>query len=228
MELASASDALNASRQLRLHIWCSPGFALHWLGKRLHDFAAEFPDVDVELRSSDAPPDLATNDADCDIRLVRNGQPAAQGRGTVRTYEFARPEVFPVAAPAYLATMATPITSPQKLCDLPLLHEDNEDEWTGWFRAHQLVPKRQLSGMRLWQAHLCLLAAREGLGIALANPLLVSDDLRSGRLVRIFAKPEEPQIELGGYHLIAREDRWNFTAMPRFRRWLINTCPATA
>ncbi|RYE65064.1 MAG: LysR family transcriptional regulator, partial [Oxalobacteraceae bacterium] len=108
-ELANASDELNSSRQMRLHLCCSPGFALHWLGKRIRDFASQFPEVDVELRSSDAFPDLSSNEADCDIRYVRNGQQPSLSKTPVRHFEFARPEVFPVASPEFMASLAKPV-----------------------------------------------------------------------------------------------------------------------
>lgn len=225
MELVNASEELNSSRQMRLHLWCSPGFALHWLGKRLREFSNENPGVDVELRSSDAPPDMSTNEADCDIRYVRNGQKASFSKTPIRQFEFARPEVFPVASPEYLANQKLRIHTAWDVLGQTLLHEDNEEEWRGWFSAHNVSFAQTIPGMRLWQAHLCLCAAREGQGIALANPLLVAEDLAEGRLVRVFGdNPLFSRVELGGYHIVAREDRWNFLAVARFRRWLVQAC----
>jgi DNA-binding transcriptional LysR family regulator len=225
MELANASDELNSSRQMRLHLCCSPGFALHWLGKRLRDFTSQHPELEVELRSTDARANLASNEADCDIRYVRTGQQAGMGDTPIRQFEFARPEVFPVASPDYVAGLARPITTAADLLGLTLLHEESEDEWLGWLRANQVVAST-VPGMRLWQAHLCLCAAREGQGIALANPFLAAEDLEAGRLVRVTGT-ERPfmQVELGGYNIVAREDRWNFLAIARFRRWLLQACP---
>ena len=33
------------------------------------------------------------------------------------------------------------------------------------------------------------------------------------------------RVELGGYNIVTREDRWNFVAIARFRKWLLQACP---
>ena len=76
-----------------------------------------------------------------------------------------------------------------------------------------------LQGIRLWHAHLAIEAARRGRGIALANALLVADDLETGRLVPVQPPGSEPQV-LGSYVLICRADRWRAPAVAAFRRWI--------
>jgi len=48
-------------------IWCSPGFAYHWLSPRLSQFVAGDSPIAVELRPMDYGPDFAINEADGDI-----------------------------------------------------------------------------------------------------------------------------------------------------------------
>jgi DNA-binding transcriptional LysR family regulator len=75
-----------------------------------------------------------------------------------------------------------------------------------------------LRGPRLWHAHLAIEAARLGQGIALANRLLVEEDLTAGRLIEIV--PSE--VRLGGYYLIAPHRHWRDPAIKALRTWLYN------
>lgn len=79
-----------------------------------------------------------------------------------------------------------------------------------------LSGKPTLGGQRLWHAHLAIDAARLGQGIALANELLVEDELRSGALVEIMTT----EVFMGSYQLVTRDDRWNEPAIAVLRHWL--------
>jgi DNA-binding transcriptional LysR family regulator len=204
---------------MSLHVCCIPGFATLWLADRLAGFIAENPELHVDFRPSDQTPDFRGKDVDCDIRYVREWETGNLPRG-VRRLEIARPTVFPVASPDLLAKLP-PIETADDLIACPLLHEDSDDEWTRWLAAQGTVPSEPLTGPRLWHAHLTLSAARRGRGIALANNMLIGDDLKSGHLLPV--TPRQGQFvpaDMGSYVLLAREDRWNAPAVLRFRRWI--------
>lgn len=205
--------------QMRLRIWCIPGFGFLWLSDRLSLFIDENPDVDLDFRPADDMPDFRAKDVDGDIRYLRHWE-EEEIPSQVHSMEFARPPVFPVASPGFVSTMGQ-IDTPEDLLGCTLLHEDSELEWHHWFLAQGMTPPPVLTGPRLWHAHLTLNAARQGAGIALANPMLLRDDLETGRLVRVESSgaPFKP-VHFGGYTLLARADRWNAGALTRFRRWL--------
>ncbi len=218
--IGSATGALmQPQEQMRLRIWCIPGFAFLWLSDRLGDFIGHNPDIDLDFRPADDSPDFRAKDVDGDIRYLRYWEEANVPR-QVHLLEFARPAVFPVASPDFVANMPI-VRSAEDLLNLTLLQEDNDQEWVHWLQAQNVTIDGPLPGPRLWHAHLTLNAARQGRGMALANPMLLKDDMESGRLVRIEArdKPFET-VRFGGYSLLAREDRWNAAALVRFRRWL--------
>jgi DNA-binding transcriptional LysR family regulator len=73
-----------------------------------------------------------------------------------------------------------------------------------------------LRGQRLWHAHLAIEAARLGQGVALANDVLVEDDLRSGALVEVI--PSAVYMET--YQLVALKERWDDPAIAALRDWL--------
>jgi DNA-binding transcriptional LysR family regulator len=217
--IAGATGALvQADARTRLRIWCVPGFAFLWLSDRLGSFIDANPDIDLDFRPSDELPDFRARDVDGAIRYLRSWEEAAMPRH-VYSLELARPSVFPVAAPALLAHLP-PLASAADLLAHPLLHEDSDEEWRHWLAAQSVVTVEPLPGPRLWHAHLTLNAARQGQGIALANPLLLRDDLERGRLVRVQATMSFAPVALGSYRLMAREDRWNVAGLIRFRSWL--------
>jgi LysR family glycine cleavage system transcriptional activator len=218
--IANATGALmKGGDELKLRIQCIPGFASLWLSDRLGDFMSANKDIDVDFHPSDQSPDFRGKDVDGDIRYLRFWEEAAMPK-MVHRFEFARPHVFPVASPDYLASIPA-IGHARDFLDLPLLHEDNDLEWRHWLTGQDVEPPERLPGSRLWHAHLTLKAARQGHGIALANPMLLRDDIQEGRLVAVVPEGGEfVPARFGGYTFIAREDRWNAPAIVRFRRWL--------
>jgi len=219
-EIASATQAAKPLRGEGLTIWCSPGFALHWLTRRLPGFAAAGRRVMIDLRSTDTAPDFDRNEVDGDIRYQYDGT-ATPAKG-VRVEELARPLVFPVAAPGLLARLARPVATLADLRALPLIQEASDSEWLLWLRAQgddsgQLPPRVARYG----QAHLALAAARAGQGVALANHFLVAEDLAAGHLLRVLptAQPLRP-VALGAYVFRCARARWHDPAMARFAGWL--------
>lgn len=187
-----------------LLIWCVPGFATRWLAPNLDDFAQRHPEIEVELRPTDHPPDLRADEADADIRFVRDISEAVPAAG-VEWLRFARPRVFPVASPTWLDHHAFS-GQPRDFLSQRLLHEENDEEWRGWFTANGVAAGPRIPGPRLYHANMTLDAARRSQGIALANPFLIGDDLAEGRL-RFVGTPEGhcAEAEIGAYTLAVRD-----------------------
>lgn len=218
--IAAASEDLRAHYHGRFLIWCSPGLANHWLVPRLPDFNARYPRIDLALRPSDEIARFAANEADGDMRYLRDGKDSQLPPG-VRWLELARPAIFPVASPDYVRSIGGAPRCMADFLSVRLLHEDDDREWATWLAAHDVITKEPLPGPRLWHANVTLDAARTGQGVALANELLVSESLAEGRLMVLSPTDQAIRhVELGGYNFIAREDRWNSLPLTGFRRWL--------
>lgn len=216
---AATGRLLTKEEPLDLHIWCIPGFAALWLSEHLSAFMSANPDISVDFRPADQGPDFRFKHVDGDIRYLRRWEEAALPT-TVRRMEFARPHVFPVASPQWLAEQP-PIEDAADLMTRPLLHEDNNLEWVNWFRLQGVEPEPNMPGPRLWNAHLTLNAAQQGQGIALANVMLARSLIENGKLVSVVPRNGNfVPVEFGGYTFIARDDCWNTPAVLRFRRWL--------
>lgn len=221
--IANATEALTPRNEsLSLTLWCIPGFASLWLADRLNDFIANYPNIDVDFRPTDNVPDFRGREVDGDVRYARDWEVYGLPR-IVRRFDFARPPVFPVASPKFLASIR-PIESAADFLALPLLHEENDLEWAWWLRHQRIDVRERLPGSRFWNAHISLNAARQGQGIALANQMLLKDDVREGRLLEVTPSTGAfDAVALGSYAFMAREDRWNTQAIALFRRWLHST-----
>ncbi len=217
-EISAATNRLaHKYETFRLLVWSIPGFALRWLTPRLEDFRRRFPRIDLVLRATDLHPDLAAFEADVEIQY---GKPTARG---VRFVELARPRVFPVASPAWVATHKH-VSKPADLSALALIHEESTDQWRAWLIAAGAEPPEHLPGPRLWHAPLAIEAAARGQGVALANELIVREELAAGELVEVM----RTAVTLEPYVFATRADHWNRPHIARLRRWLVQNLEGTA
>ncbi|WP_264813054.1 LysR substrate-binding domain-containing protein, partial [Gluconacetobacter sacchari] len=193
--------------------------------RRLGSFRADYPDIDLLLRPADARARFWSDGVDADIRYQLDGRHHEPQPG-IRQAELARPPVFPVASPDFLRR-AGPIRTIGDLLAQPLLAEEDSGEWLTWFARQGLAAPGMVPAVRLWHAHLVLASAREGQGVALANPFLLEDDLRNGTLVRV-GPPEAPfpGVAIGAYTLFIPENGWDRPALVRLRTWLTQVAGA--
>ncbi|BBD98797.1 hypothetical protein SAMIE_1022980 [Sphingobium amiense] len=197
-----------------LRLWCVPGLSIQWLSAQLAAFERANADFRVELKPTDIPPNLSIHEADADIRYYRDDGPTVPGGRGLRCFELARPEVMAVASAA-VASALGPIDARR----LPFLHEEDDSEWRAWLRLNGIEPPASLEGPVCWHAHLAIAAAKQGRGVALASRFLVEADLAEGSLVQVNIPDTRPAV-LGGYILVAREDRWSTPVLASLRHFL--------
>ena len=220
-QLCSATERLRGDAGMRLQVWSMPGLAYHWLTSRLPDFGRRHPGLAVTLRPSDAPPDLKRHEAHADLRWWRDSDLAASEQAAILRVPMIRPRVFPVARPDATWLTGRMPARPADLLSLPLLHEDDDVEWQVWFGTHGPVPDLPPPAARLWQAHMTLVAAREGQGVALTNAFLAGEDLAAGRVVELGAgNPAFRAVSLGAYYLTTPRDSGETRPLRQFAAWL--------
>jgi len=222
-DIATATiDLMKRGDNSCIDIWCMPGFAVQWLMERLVTYENSNPDIAVALRPTEDVPDFNRQEADIDIRFDPTYGEAFQSARTLRAVKLATPSIIPVASPDYL-TKAPKVEAPVDLLKHQLLHEQNFDDWDTWLRAHGVDCEFDLSGLRLFNGHLTLDAARRGRGIALTNQFVVNKDLKSGQLVELEgSKVPFEHLSMGSYMFVAKRDRWNVRPIRRFREWLVD------
>lgn len=182
-EAARLMRTLPPGRVLTVSV--APSFCARWLVPRLHRFRAAHPYCDLRLDATDAQADFVHGGIDVAIRYGRGRYP---GLSSVLLRE---DEFLPVCAPTYLAA-AGPFEEPGDLASCTLIHLDwsmeraASPDWGAWFAAAGAHGIDATRGPRFSADMMALQAAVDGEGVTLASRLLAEDDLRAGRLVRLF------------------------------------------
>jgi DNA-binding transcriptional LysR family regulator len=211
MELVSA----RGPTVLRLH--SAPSFAAQWLVPRLARFFTEHPRIDLRLAANT---DYARFEADeFDLDIVY-GKPKSAG---ITVVPLSDELLTPLCAPE----MAARIKSPGDLLGLQLIQSESKQiRWPTWLEANHL-PINTTQGARFDRSFLAIAAAVDGLGVALESTLLAERELKSGRLVRPFAK-QEHEIRYTGHYLAYSSAAHQRHTIGVFREWLLAELMASA
>ena len=186
-----------------------PSFIRKWLVSRLPLFAEQHPEIDVNLDAESRLVDFARDNVDCAIRLGRGGW-----EGVVAEKLFSE-DTFPVCSPALVEAGLVAI---EDLRRFRLLHDETLVQWKHWLRAAAMEDLGWVRGPRTQDSALLIQMAIEGQGVALAQRVLVMDDLRAGRLVRPFALSLKSD---NAYYFVAPPAALNRPLVRAFRDWLL-------
>jgi LysR family glycine cleavage system transcriptional activator len=180
--LAELADAVRElgdrsnPRQLRLSTM--PSFAARWLLPRIARFFKAHPDIDLEIRSTNALIDFRREDVDVAIRYHARGDwPGLVSEPLMEDY------FVPVCSPR-LANGRLP-KRPADLAKYTLLRAEAEP-WEPWFRAAGLDWPEPRRGPMFTDSSHMVQAAIEGQGVAIARSSLLGDDVKNGVLVEPF------------------------------------------
>lgn len=152
-----------------------------WLNRRVMDFEGEHPGINVQVLSSNRPPETFAGQFDV---AVLHGRPETQGQ---ESWLIAPDRVFPVCAPSMLHELpAKP--SLRDLLDFPLLEfAPTLRDWLHWpdfLKAHGIdtLPKPKTT---FDSYAIAIEAARLGQGILLGWEIVVDPHLKNGTLTSI-------------------------------------------
>jgi LysR family glycine cleavage system transcriptional activator len=173
-----------------LRIMVVPGFAKRWLTPRLEAMRHLRPGLKFAIEPNSTFTEVDGKSADLGIVYGLDGQ-YADSRATLIC-----PRVFPICTPGYLASIE-PIHSPVDLVKHNLIHFDDGEWWNMWFAANDLDVHLNSDVLYVNNDH-ALSVAESGQGIALANEVLVRDELKAGTLVRAV----EAQVKLESYRVL--------------------------
>ena len=175
--IEAAGDVLRrAAARQRLTISALPTFAMRWLLPRLGRFQQGQPHLEVRLTTSDRPLHLTEGHFDVAIRRGPEDWPGFRSAAFLSEFE------LPVCNPRLLERH--PVRNPADVAAHNLLEaETRPDSWARWFAAAGAPDVRPLRRQSFDHYYVCLQAACDGLGVALASPELIRDDLESGRLI---------------------------------------------
>ncbi len=201
----------------RVRVSVETTFAERWLVPRLAEFNAAYPEVEVELHGRPLDPETAafrTNFA------VAYGPRQYHGLAVERMMSEA---IFPVCSPEVLETYAL-----KELRDLGngvrFIHDqtfrryDWFPTWQVWLARHNLNDVDATQGLGLGTSHMTIVAARDGLGVALARGALVERDLADGTLVAPFGSDATFVFD---YQTVGLQAVIEEPDVAIFREWLI-------
>ena len=200
-----------------LTVTIPPAFASRWLVPRLSSFKKEYPDIDVHIDATNHLVDLINEDIDVGIRFGTGDY-----SGLEADFLFSQ-EVIPVCSPKLLE-QEPKLEKPEDLKHHTLLHGDyfyiNSDQidWDMWFATVGIDNVDTSHGLHFTQFDLILQAAMQGQGVALAGSVVVSNDIKEGRLVQLF----ESRIPLEfSYYFICSKAKSRQPRIQAFRKWLL-------
>ncbi len=194
-----------------LKISVVPTLATRWLIPRMSRFNTVNPDIVLQL---DVGIELVNFDcSDVDL-AIRHGSGDWEGLIAHRLFP---EEILPVCSPSLFKKYREP-KEPADLLEFTLLGANaRKCEWPRWFEAAGMKNIEPPHVLHYPTQALALDAAVGGLGIALADPILVTDDVTNARLQCPF---NIKVSNLKGYHLVYAKSAILDPKVTVFHAWL--------
>lgn len=209
---ASTQQARGSGMSGLLKVQTTPAFAARWLVPKIRAFNQQYPDIELHITTSLAPPSFSGGDIDV---VVQYGVEAASGL-TVEPFLYSARS--PVASPELLR-QGMPLREPADLRHYTLLRDMVTDDWPAWFERASATPMTVLSGPRFEHCNLTLGAAEQGQGVALAVLALAESGLNTGTLVRLFDAQTLPKVI---YSVVFPTEWKSYGKVAAFRGWLLD------
>jgi LysR family transcriptional regulator of beta-lactamase len=191
-----------------LTVGVPPTLAANWLISRLTAFYRNYPDVEVRMVTGGAMRPVR-DDWICTIRRDIGAWPGYVAE------QLAPSKLVPVCAPA----LAAGLRHPSDLRKATLIFVPHlSDDWPCWFEAAGLrAPIRPAGEVFFDHNAMAMQAVLDGVGVAVAQPLFVTDSLKAGRLVAPFPIVATTRE---AWYLEYRPVRNEDPALLAFREWL--------
>jgi LysR family glycine cleavage system transcriptional activator len=210
--IASAAQNARSSENAEvLRVHCAPSFASLWLMPRLPAFRASHPDLRIQLSAAFSDTDFTRGEVDLDIRYgdVRGGD--------LHVETVFSEEIVPLASPSLLARLS--ITEPSDLLGQALIRSAvNVIQWPRWFAANGVALSPGIYELTFDRTYLALLAAVQGLGIALDSARLAEPYLEAHDLVPVF--PDRRAIVVHAHHVVYPAAHAKWKKVERFVAWV--------
>lgn len=198
-------------RKATLSVTCTASVAAQWLLPRLSAFQAQMPDVDIQINSSNRVFDLERDGIDL---AIRHGAGRYDGLSSVLWMNDA---LLPVLSPELVRRVGT-IETVADLADIPLLHDENTDDWRKWLSEMGASGIDGARGAVFSGGNGAIEAALAGLGVALVRHAFVEREIGAGRLVAPFTHTIQQTF---AYYLVSPIAALRRPEVVAFRDWLL-------
>ena len=173
--ISQAFDLSSPDHRTALRVGAPADLMRRVMAQGLASLRTSHPDLDIELRTQGGVSDLLSGVVD--VVLVQ-GASVPVG---LQARLLAREALVPVAAPG---VFPRPPVQPQEIMAAPLIHCPARP-WRLWMEAAGLDGQPSGEALKVDDLACAIELARAGAGVCLAPRLLVQDDLRQRRLVRV-------------------------------------------
>ncbi len=176
-ELTDVCQRLKSNNQRNiLSVGCIPSIAARWLIPHIGTFSNEHQDIDLQVLYAQA--DNRLSDGDYDV-LITLGKDTSTHVKSEKIFSRA---TRPVCSPGFLEKYPG-LSSPKKIANANLLHDETKQDWQNWFTAAGLAEKSHLSGPVFQDTNLMTTAVIAGHGIALCPVEVYRDEIARGDLI---------------------------------------------
>ncbi len=206
-------DAIDTFRRFSdkvVRIAAGPIITARWIMPKMGDFWQRYPDYTLEVLPANRPQDFERNSIDIVIKWERL---CDIPHSAIQLLEL---QPVAVASPKFIRDYG-PFSKPADLLDAPIMHQRNHWGWHDWFSAHDLQLNQKLNGPIFDDAHILLRGANEGQGAIVGWLPLINQDLKQGRIVRLFNEDIEPTH---GYYIEIPNANRNSRAINTVVEWL--------
>jgi len=194
-----------------LKLAVAPAFLDRWLLPRFNDFTDRHPNIEIDIQSSVGVIDFNSSEIDMAV-YFGDGQWL-----DVTSTHLRQSSIVPVCSPLLLETER--VMEPADFLKFRLLQvKKRPEEWPNWFELTQTNYHPSQGAISFSSGMNTARAATKGLGIALCDPSLISDELESGELMI----PIEFMMRLPkSFYLVSQKNRPLNLAMKTFQEWII-------
>ena len=208
--IRKATAALKASPTRPLRVRANHTWALRWLIPRLPRFKSRHPGQDVEVTTTILPEEFKRDPGDVAVRI-------ADSPPTPTATRLNRITIAPFAAPELAKRVRR-----EGLRGVTLLGSRVvPDHWTRWGAATNTELPATAPVLFEWTL-LAVQAAVEGLGVVIASPNLVTEDVRRRRLVAL----RRDAVITDSYYWLVLPSGAPRPAALAFRDWLLEELAA--
>jgi LysR family glycine cleavage system transcriptional activator len=211
MHIELATDrAISGQSAGELKLAVAPAFLDRWLLPRFHDFTNRHPDIELDIHSSIGIIDFNKSDIDMAVYF---------GDGQWQGVDCA------MLRPSYLVPVCSPmlleqerVMEPEDLLKFRLLQvKKRPEEWSSWFELTQTAYHPSQGAISFSNGLNTAKAAEKGLGVALTDPSLVSEEIENGDLMI----PIDIVMQLPkSFYLVSQKNRPFTHAMAVFQQWI--------
>lgn len=194
-----------------LSISVAPAFLDHWLLPRIDQFYELNPDIELDINATSSLINFSHSDTDIAV-YFGNGD-----WDDVETHFLRHSERVPVCSPKLLQKGA--INSAEDILNYKLFYvKKRSEEWAAWFEAAETeyIPSKRPASFS--SSSLAVMAASKGVGFALADVSLASENIKRGDLIM----PIDVRLKLQkAFYLVYQKNRKLTFAMKAFKEWIM-------